>query len=158
MEHFALPTTNWLEGGVPRYEKFHFWIGSRHVSVPRFLPGRPFKAFHGGSSYWSLTRAHAEYVCDYLRSRPGAESFFRHTFIPDEMFFQSVLLNGGLGSQIDNTNALHVDWSDPRESPKVLRSRDWDALKASGKLFARKFDIAEDSGILDRIDRELLGL
>ena len=42
------------------------------------------------------------------------------------------------------------NWNDAR--PAILGTDDFDTIMASGKLFARKFDSACDSQILDMID------
>jgi hypothetical protein len=49
-----------------------------------------------------------------------------------------------------------VDWSRERESPAILDERDWEVLRDSPDLFARKFDSRISAHLLDRIDCELL--
>lgn len=59
----------------------------------------------------------------------------------------------------DGFNLRYVDWSGvgtgERETPAILDERDWEQLKASADLFARKFDSRQSAVVLDRIDREL---
>jgi hypothetical protein len=61
----------------------------------------------------------------------------------------------------DAFNLRYVDWSGTltgeRETPAILDDRDWDGLRASANLFARKFDRRQSASVLDRIDREILG-
>jgi hypothetical protein len=41
--------------------------------------------------------------------------------------------------------------------PAILRKNDVAKLARSSGLFARKIDVTEDAGVLDMIDRNLLG-
>ena len=62
----------------------------------------------------------------------------------------------------DSFNFRYVDWSGEvtkeRETPAILDERDWNQLAASDSHFARKLDPSRSSRLLDRIDRDLLGL
>lgn len=62
----------------------------------------------------------------------------------------------------DSFNLRYIDWSGnakingDRGWPATLDDRDFESLKHSEALFARKFDAQRSAGLLDRIDRELL--
>ena len=45
----------------------------------------------------------------------------------------------------------YVDWSEGGNSPKTLTIDDYEKLKASDKLMARKFDIGTDINILNHL-------
>jgi hypothetical protein len=61
----------------------------------------------------------------------------------------------------DSFNLRYMDWSGERTGghgrPAILETKDFDALKGSAELFARKFEERESHEVLARIDRELLG-
>lgn len=79
--------------------------------------------------------------------------------VPDEIFFQTILLNSSLASDIVNDDMRYIEWKDPNSgSPSVLDMNDFPGLANSPKLFARKFDEEVDVEILDRIDHEILGV
>jgi len=158
MAHFPLPTTEWTDGGLPRIERWHVRVRGRHLAVParRRMPGG-LRAF-GGSSYWCLTREAVEYVHGFTTGTPRFVDFFRHVDVPDELFFQTILMNSPLAGTVVGDDLRYIDWKDPDAgSPSVLGVDDLPALAASGKLFARKFDLEIDAEVLDQIDRELLG-
>jgi hypothetical protein len=48
----------------------------------------------------------------------------------------------------------YLEWRDPATAggPAVLCEQDYDEIMSSRELFARKFDITQDAGILDMID------
>lgn len=184
IECTPFPVAGWRHDGYDRVERWHFWFGDRYFAFPgteqfrawylerawtevlsrtglgRLRRAAPFpEAFFGGSGYWCLSREAVEYVDDFVARRPDFVRFFRHVLCPDEIFFQTILMNSPLASKVVSDNLRYVDWSMPRtRSPKVLRSEDFGSLAASASLFARKFDEEVDAEVLDRIDGELLGI
>jgi Core-2/I-Branching enzyme len=156
MSHSSLPSASWSpRGGLDRIEYAHLRLWGRHVQSPF---RRPFPAGfrpYGGGAYWCLARAAVQYVADFVALHPDVVKFFRHVDIPDELFFQTILLNSELGATIVNDNLRYIDWTRGRR-PAVLTVGDFDALRRSPKLFARKFDVEQDEEVLDLIDTLLL--
>lgn len=156
MAHAALPTRWWSpRGGLDRIQYRHLRLHGRHVRLPRkrpFPPGlRPF----GGGAYWCLSRDCIELVRDFVDARPDVVDFFKHVDIPDEIFFQTVIMNSELGHTVVNDNLRYIDWT-RGVRPAILGVGDFERLKQSPKLFARKFDVTQDAEILDLIDDQLL--
>jgi hypothetical protein len=157
MSYFALPSPEWTDGGLPRFEHWHVRRFGRHVAVPvrRRIPQglRPF----GGSSYWCLTRDCVEYIARFTNRNRSFVDFFKHVDIPDELIFQTLLMNSPLAPTIVNDDMRYINWKNAdASSPSVLRVHDYPEVARSTKLFARKFDTQIDVEILDRIDREIL--
>ncbi len=151
-----LPSESWSpRGGLDRIEYAHVRLHGHHARLPfrRAFPEglRPF----GGGAYWSLSRECIEYVSGFVAERPDVVAFFRRVDIPDEIFFHTILMNSPLRDTIVDDNLRYIDWERGRR-PAVLEARDIDALRASPKLYARKFDVHQDESVLDLIDRELL--
>lgn len=178
MEYFPLPTPKWMHGGLDRIEHWHLHVLGLHLVFPgehilsrsaiglgghyldrlvrlrrKFPAGfRPF----GGSSYWCLNRACIAYVYQFVRQQPPFVRFFEHVFIPDESFFQTIILNSPLRQVVVNDNLRYIVWSDEAtRSPAILRGADVARMLASPALFARKFDATRDTAVLDRIDAAL---
>lgn len=78
--------------------------------------------------------------------------YFEQVTIPDEMFFQSILLNSPLRDTIVNDDQRFIKWP----GPSVLGVGEFDELRQAPDLFARKFDETVDTAVLDRIDEEWL--
>jgi hypothetical protein len=156
MAYNALPSESWSpRGGLDRIEYRHWRWRGPHVRLPwkrRFPAGA---APYGGGAYWNLSRACVEHVARFVESRPEVVDFFRHVDIPDEVFFQTVLMNSELAGSVVNDNLRYIDWT-RGATPALLEARDLPALRASPKLFARKFDVFHDGKILDLVDTELL--
>jgi hypothetical protein len=161
LEFFPLPTPEWCNrgktGGMDRIEEWHWRVLGREIRLPlkRSFP-RGYKPF-GGSSYWCLPRECIEYVYAVACRDRSFVRFFHFVDVPDELFFQTILLNSPFGLSIVNDNLRYIDWKDPNAgSPGILGSGDFEKLALSSKLFARKFDETVDRHVLDLIDRELL--
>ena len=65
----------------------------------------------------------------------------------------TILRNLLLHTSTHNNNLRYIDWSCGGFSPKILASTDFTALRASPKLWARRFDIEVDAAILDKLDQ-----
>jgi hypothetical protein len=179
LNHFPLPHDGWAPGGgMRRIDRWHFWVRGRHHQLPtdggkprrpaplfklldaalpierRFLPGlRPY----GGSGYWCLSAEAIAYVHRYVQTHPEFVRFFRRVLIPDELFFQTLLLNSPLREEVIDDDLRHIVWPlGDADSPAVLGVGELPALKTSSALFARKFDMDVDSKILQLIDDQLL--
>lgn len=160
MRHFPLPFEPWPSGGLARIQLWHARLGGHHVSLPlrrRFPAGyEPY----GGSQFWSLPREASAYVVRFTHAETEFVHFFEHVYIPDELFFPTVILNSPFRDSVVNDNLRHIEWTSAEDGggPKVWRAADLGELAASSKLFARKFDVTVDERILDLVDHELLGV
>ena len=160
MNHRPLPIAAFPDGGYGRLRRRHVVFRGAVRALPSlpWLPDSwarrvPYGLHpHFGSGYWCLHRSAVEYVVEFLRTHPGYVRFFQHAYVPDEMFFQTILLNSPLAPTIVNDDVRLIKWP----GPAVLTSADVEDLAASPDLFARKFDERVDTVVLDRIDRELI--
>ena len=164
MEVFEMPFSGWDNGGMPRIQNRFYFVPSRKYpyvrifSIPRIRKKLPLNLKpYGGSGFFCLPREVVKYVVDFVEKNPSVRSFFRRTHIPDEMFFQTILMNSHYSSRIVNDNKRYVDWnrSTAGGHPAILTKSDFDNIKTSGKLFARKFDPSIDSEILNLIDQDI---
>lgn len=107
-----------------------------------------------GNQWMILSRQ----FCEFVTHSPEVDrfkEFYRHTFIADEGFFQTVIMNTSYKGTIVNDDKRTIDWV-PMGTIK-LRPRDFtikDAahLMASPNLFARKFDENVDGNILSILE------
>lgn len=103
-------------------------------------------------SNWLVLRSRAlDVVLAHLDDNPGYVRHFRHTLIPSEAFFHTILLNhDDLRIQPDY---VHFErWERQAASPAVLGMQDLPAMLQSRKFFARKFDTNHDALVLDELD------
>jgi hypothetical protein len=144
----ALPKrASWLALPKPSLLR-HRLGGAATVRLPAAVP-----ALWGGFGYWAMARAHVEYV--HAHREPFVR-FFRRSYIPDELFFQTILATSPHRDELIDERLHLVDFRrQGGMSPYVWRADDFATIAASDRPFARKFDERVDVAILDRIDREL---
>ena len=158
MEHFSLPSSDhWgPRGGLDRVNYRWFKFRGRYIRVPRLTKRLPYNMHpYGGSPLFCLPRRHIDYVLDFVSRNPKIVGFYKRSHIPNEMFFQTIIMNSPLKNEVVNKDEWYIDWSRAREGhPPILTKADLPLLLASEKLFARKFDVTVDSEVLDLIDKE----
>ena len=109
-----------------------------------------------GSSYWCLSNECIKYVYDFLAKNKHFEKFFKYVNIPDEIFFQTIILNSPLKVKLIDNGLMYIDFSAGGRHPAILTKENFDKLMDSSDLFARKFDFTIDPDILDMIDKVII--
>jgi len=175
LSSFPLPYLPWSpEGGMERYTYYHLYDLldpkkpfqntliqfvyqlQRRLGVKRKLDIPELAALYGGGLYWSLSRLTLSYVLEYTRHHPAFLNRLRYTWCAEEIYFQTILLNSHYAESIKNTNLRYIDWKSGRGGyPAFLDESDYDAIKQSKALFARKFD-ARSQALKQQFQREHL--
>lgn len=131
-----------------RYIRFrsHIWrVGSRHL--PDGIV--PF----GGSQWWTLSRNAIEYLRRVAHENRSLVRALGRSFIPDEIFVQTILGNSPLAGGIVQNDLRFAIWDRPEPPfPATLTSVDLPVLAASRKHFARKFDFGSAPDLANQID------
>ena len=110
---------------------------------------------YGGSYFCTLSADCVRYVQAFARDHPDVVAFFRATLAPDEIFFHTVLVNSGQ-FRLEPDSKRYIDFSGSRNNHcKFLGLGDLDAMLASGAHWARKFDPARDTQILQALHRRV---
>ncbi|MCC6940444.1 MAG: glycosyl transferase [Novosphingobium sp.] len=125
------------------------------TGVPRRYPtgDTPFI----GTQWKAVTRSFCEFVCNDVRA-DRFKTFYRRSFIADEAFFQTVLMNHAGQGEVMNDDLRMIDWVPDGKiklRPRNFGSADIVALRRSPDLFARKFDAAEDRHVLSLLEAHL---
>lgn len=125
----------------------------------KFLPPRKIPMHltpYGFSQWMTITPECAAYALQYLEKHPSVRRFFKFTWAVDELVFQTVLLNSPLKEKIVNDHLRYIKFVPKASRPNTLTMEDAEVLVQSGKFYARKFSLAEDSKIFDFLDRVAL--
>jgi hypothetical protein len=163
LEHFRIPAHDrWPDedGGLDRIRYVHLErlrYRTRMLRLP--LVTRSFPEGlepYGGSAWGVLSSAAVRTILAFPDIHREAFRFFEHVRMADEIFLQTVLLNSPERENVANESVHHIEWPGGSH-PATFGRDDLPRLAASGKLFARKFDVEHDAEILDLIDRQLLG-
>lgn len=155
--------------GHPELRRFRNALVRGLEVVARAAPMRPpagVTLAHGGT-HFVLTAACLRVLESWIT--PDVEDYFRKTFCPEEMFYQSALASSlgqlppgsawepdsyvGRG-QYRYANLHHIDPSLTR----VYTDADWAEVRRLEEFFIRKVESATSGALLDRIDAELLEL
>ncbi len=156
LEYFPLPRKAWdSEGGLERVRYYWlqqwllkangcspgYWITTWFVKIQRKTGlRRHFTHFgghlFGGGTYWSVSRQAIEQAMNYLDTNPDYLRRFRFTKIAEEICLPTLWVNSGIN--LTNDSLRYIDWSDNGHSPRTLTMQDYEAIRASGALFARK--------------------
>ena len=182
MSYAPLPFTGFgKNGGLDRINYWHFFCFSRYhfifphmnmlnnpklnellnIIMKKIKKQRKFPLNlkpYGGGAYWCLSRACIEHITEFVRENKDFVNFFKYVYIPDEVFFQTILVNSSLKRIIVNDDLRYVDWSNPAQRPEILSKKNYNQFFHTQNLFARKFDITKDEEVLDIIDNEILAI
>lgn len=142
---------------MPRVRRYVVELRDRIIQTiftRRFLAGA---TPYIGNQWMIVSRAFCQFVC-HDPSVDRYKAFYRNTFIADEGFFQTVMMNTAAHGQIVNDDKRMIDWvpdGDIKLRPRTFTRDDAAQLTASDCLFARKFDAEVDGGILDILESHL---
>jgi Core-2/I-Branching enzyme len=104
-----------------------------------------------GSEWFACNRRSAEVI---LRADDRVTAWFRHSHIPDESYFQSLLHHDG-GVTIDGALVTWVPPQPPRPTPgwMLLKERELPQVAGSRAAFARKLDPERNPEVMAAIDQ-----
>ena len=115
-------------------------------------------SFYGGSQWWTLNREAMLFVLSFTNQQKRVVQLFKTSLIPDEIFFQTILLNAGLFNkqlQIENNSLRMILFKNEQgENAAVLDANDYESIRNSGAFFARKMHPVTSESLLTRIDAE----
>lgn len=183
IEYWPLPDPRWRYGGRDRIEFYSYNImGRRETCIPpgedlssfnyrgralnsalrireRFQPQRHFPPYVlpvGGRQWWNLSFEAVRYVLGFLDDHPDYRRYHDYTILPDELFFQSILVGTDFARRVEivNDTMRFMIWDPGSDHPRTLAKPDLPSLLASDKPFARKFDLDVDSDVVtDLLER-----
>ncbi|MDR1809463.1 MAG: beta-1,6-N-acetylglucosaminyltransferase [Prevotella sp.] len=170
LEYNKLPYSKWENGGFDRllfynpYDLFDGRSGLREniakkiikiqktIRFRRKLPLN-FPNLYGGSTYWSLSRKCIEHIYKYVETHPEFLKRFDYTFCAEEIFFQTIILNSPFSGNAVNNNLRFIVWEKRNGNfPANLDESDYEAIKASGAFFARKFEYPVSERLLEKFE------
>lgn len=170
VEFGQMPRKKWIEGGMNRINKYHFMdIGNRYLKyglkiLSNYLPKRHFSKnfkLYGGTLWLCITYDCSKFIIDFIHKNRDFVKFFKYVYLPDEIFFHTIILNSIFFKNVINDDIHYINW-DRKDFdglyPAILNKHDFKTLASSSKLIARKFDINYDKEILDLIDNKILGI
>lgn len=152
---YTLYFPNWLLGKQPwkRPVRAAYKIVGAGLLPNIFLRSDcPASRFHCGQQWWLLRSGPVEWMLGEMERDSGWFTYFSHSQIPDEGFFQTLYCVSPFSGS-DLGNLTYADWSGNGPSPEILSERHFEEIVLSGKFFARKMDSEISKTLLEKIDR-----
>lgn len=134
-------------------ELFHRIFATR---IPRRFPSGATPYI--GTQWKAVSRRFVEHAC-HNQASERFKRFYKQSFIADEGFFQTVMMNGFARGAVVNDDLRTIDWipdGDVKLRPRTFGINDALRLTLSPDLFARKFDATEDDAILAVLEKHLV--
>ena len=112
--------------------------------------------FQKGRNWFSITHGLAKLV---VEKEDWIQEVFGQSVCGDELFLQTVARNSEYAEKICNPNTMpevpdtrYIDWKrGSNNNPYVFREDDFEELKNTLGLFARKFDLNVDKKIVEKL-------
>lgn len=155
--------TEWWKRAAIRIHQYHmtdFDFRGRYQLqrvINAIMPQRRFPmgyTLYGSerATWWTMTTECAQWLLRFMKEHPRMARFAKFTWAADEFLIPTIVMNSHFRESVVPENYRYIDWSRGGANPKILTVQDFEALKKSDKILARKFDIKIDTRILDMLD------
>lgn len=125
-----------FRGRVLNYLLWICNLGRTHRKFP--LSMTPYYS----SQWWNISKDTMKFILQFISSNPSYYQYYKHALHPEEMFFQSIVLNSQYRQQTVNDNLRYIRWQRNQKHPELIEFNELESIAANTeKLFARKFDM-----------------
>lgn len=106
--------------------------------------------FHTGANWFTLHRSFLEHMVEDPFTYE-LYSAIKTSFIPDESFFQTCIMNGPFRDTVSQNYGRLILRPGPVPRVKIFDINDWPVIEECDELFGRKFDTRHDRKIVDTV-------
>lgn len=175
IECHSIPRIGWANnGGLDRIEYYNLFDvlnakrPKQNAKIWQFIEFQKKSGFkrsisfkmpklYGGSTWWSLSRCCVSYVVEYTQKNKFVLNRFKNTFCSEEFYFQTVIMNSSFAAKVVNNDLRYIDWvARNGNNPAVLDDTDFETLKKTHAVFARKFDYPQSVELINNVKILLL--
>jgi len=157
IEYYDFPRADWYNGGLDRIRYYYLvennksFIYKASVKIQKLLKvNRKVKhdfTLYCGSQWINININTAKEI---LNSFKYYYKYFKLTHIPDEMIYQTIIMNSKHKEYVVNDNLRYIRFINNLPNPKVLDDTDFNDIITSKALFIRK---VESNSLLDKVDQ-----
>lgn len=107
---------------------------------------------YNGSNWFCMPFEVANYIIKFLNDNKWYYEVFRNSLVPDEFFFQTLIMNSKYKSDVVNNNLMYIKFGESlksRNNPITLKMEHINVIKNSNEFFARKFDENVDKLVIE---------
>lgn len=115
-------------------------------------------SFYCGAQWFSIPFEVAKYIHEFLETNEWYHKFFENSLIPDNWFFQTLIMNSPYKTEVVNDNLMFLNWGQTlseRNSPQNVTSNDIQLIEGTEKFFARKFDESIDESVVNYFSNKI---
>jgi hypothetical protein len=109
-------------------------------------------SIYEGSNWFCIPFHSCQYIIEFLDTNQWYYEVFKNSLVPDQFFFQTIIMNSKYKSDVVNNNLMYIKFGDSlkgRNNPITLRMEHIDVIKNSNEFFARKFDEDVDKHVIE---------
>ncbi|MDH5159360.1 beta-1,6-N-acetylglucosaminyltransferase [Heyndrickxia oleronia] len=161
-KNLASMKVNWPKITRRRYTTFHpYRLYRRSVRLlyemginmyPNMKPWPEKFTFYHGSQWFCIPFEVAKYIIEFLETNEWYYEYFKNTLVPDEWFFQTLIMHSHFKHQVVNDNLMFLKWGETfrtGNSPLNISFKDIKLIQESNSYFARKFDGTFDQSVIE---------
>lgn len=129
-----------------------FYILQKICFIKKRIPNN--YELYKGMVYVSITNEFANYLLDLVSSKEGRHflKFLKWSFIPEEFFFQTVIMNSPYKNTAINNNKRYILWKEKYKSqPGILDIEDIADICRSDSFFIRKVDLEHSINLINTL-------
>lgn len=116
-----------------------------------------FEEIYKGTVWSSMSIEICRYVLDYIDKNPDYLNDLKQCYIPEEFFFQTIIMNSEYRSKAVPDSLRYMDWTFRNgNDPAILDETDFNKFKDSENIFIRKVDSKISRKLIDLVDQQLL--
>lgn len=134
----------------------HFtpWLPFIHRKITYMLEGNEYKIY-GITPKWAITAECAKYIYHFYQNNKGFNNWFKMSHAPDDFYVSTIVMNSRFNTKVNNTiDLFYVKWLPNNQGAKVLDEYDFEELKNSNALFAKKFTSTKSCKLIRMIDND----
>lgn len=157
IEYYNFPRADWYNGGLDRIRYYYLLENNRNfiykasIKIQKLLKvnrklRNDFKIYCG--SQWINININT--AKEIINSFEYYYKYFKLTHIPDEMMFQTIIMNSSQKEFVVNDNLRYIRFINKLPNPIILNETHFSDIISSNALFFRK---VENNSLLDRIDQ-----
>ena len=129
--------------------------------IPFAQKNKPHKSrmnirFYAGANWMNLTNNCVNQIIVFIKNNKNFLKRFKFTRCADEIFFQTIIYNYVNDVEVVNDCLRYIVWEGGSDHPRILKMEDYDKIKNSRCLFARKFDYNVDNVIIDKLYADII--
>lgn len=176
LEYRAYPNSEWENGTLSRVENYYpfDWFNcktssglrtinriislQKRLKIRRKPPGQ-FSRMYGGSTWFSLSSQCVRHILEETEARPAFYNRLKYTFVPEELYIPTLVLNSPFAGAVVNDNLRYIIWKSRNGNyPANLDEGDFQRIINSNAFFARKMEYPVSRSLVEMLGNHVVSV